>query len=56
MTEWNEYRSLDLEAVAESMRGTAILDTRNLLDPLLAAEHGLVYRGHGRGARPAGDG
>ncbi len=50
MTEWNEYRSMDLEIVAQRMKGRAILDTRNLLDPDAARRLGFTYRGTGRGA------
>jgi len=50
MTEWNEYKALDLNLVAEKMFGRVILDARNLLDPELAREKGFKYRGIGRGA------
>ncbi|ADN00987.1 UDP-glucose dehydrogenase family protein [Spirochaeta thermophila] len=47
-TEWNEYRNLDLERVAELMRERKILDTRNVLDPERARKTGFVYEGVGR--------
>jgi UDPglucose 6-dehydrogenase len=50
MTEWNEYRSLDLRIAAEKMSGRVILDARNLLDPDIVREAGFEYRGTGRGA------
>ena len=49
MTEWNEYRSLDLDTMAEKMKGRVILDARNLLDPKMARDAGFTYRGTGRG-------
>ena len=52
LTDWNEYRSLDLRALADAMAGNIILDTRNLLDPQSAVDHGFIYRGHGRGSPP----
>ena len=48
LTDWNEYRSLDLKALADAMAGKIILDTRNLLDPHAALDYGFIYRGHGR--------
>lgn len=49
MTEWNEYRALDLKIAKEKMTGNIILDARNLLDPELARSSGFIYRGVGRG-------
>jgi UDPglucose 6-dehydrogenase len=48
VTEWPEFRELDLGAVAESMRGTLLIDGRNFLDPDAARTAGLVYEGVGR--------
>lgn len=50
LTEWNEYRSLDLDRVAALMRGKVILDTRNVLDPSAIAARGFRYVGWGRRA------
>ncbi len=49
VTEWNEYRSLDLKKLKNIMKTPAILDTRNLLDPDAAVGLGFEYRGVGRG-------
>ena len=49
VTEWDEFRALDLEIVAERMRGTALVDLRNVYDPLEAERAGLVHFGVGRG-------
>ncbi|CAD7842117.1 UDP-glucose 6-dehydrogenase [Olavius algarvensis spirochete endosymbiont] len=48
LTEWNEYRSLDFSLMRKVMRGKVLLDTRNLLDPKRAREHGFIYRDNGR--------
>jgi UDP-glucose 6-dehydrogenase len=47
-TEWDEFRSLDLEIAKEKMRGSIIMDARNLLDPELAKKMGFVYLSVGR--------
>ncbi|MDF1568678.1 MAG: UDP-glucose/GDP-mannose dehydrogenase family protein [Spirochaetaceae bacterium] len=49
MTEWNEYRSLDLDTLTEKMKGRVVLDARNLLDPAMVRGAGFTYRGTGRG-------
>jgi UDPglucose 6-dehydrogenase len=48
VTEWNEYRSMDLELIKEKMRGTFLYDTRNILDPELTRSKGFIYKGIGR--------
>jgi UDPglucose 6-dehydrogenase len=48
VTEWPEFRELDLAAVAASMRGSLVVDGRNFLDPARVREAGLVYEGIGR--------
>jgi UDPglucose 6-dehydrogenase len=48
LTEWNEYRSLDLDRVKQVMKGKHILDTRNLFDPSKVRALGFVYEGVGR--------
>ncbi|MCK5675124.1 MAG: UDP-glucose/GDP-mannose dehydrogenase family protein [Spirochaetales bacterium] len=49
VTEWNEYRNLNLEKAKSLMKGSIILDTRNLLDYDLVRESGFTYEGVGRG-------
>jgi UDPglucose 6-dehydrogenase len=53
MTEWNEFRSLDLAALGPIMRQKIIIDTRNVLDPAAARAAGFSYAGTGRGAGAA---
>ena len=49
VTEWDEFRALDLEKLAETMRGKVLVDLRNVYDPEEAEEAGLAYYGVGRG-------
>jgi UDPglucose 6-dehydrogenase len=48
VTEWDEFRALDLEKLAKRMRGTALVDLRNVYDREEAERAGLEYRGIGR--------
>ena len=48
LTEWDEFRWLDFDRVLEAMRGRAIVDARNLLDPAAMRRRGFVYQGVGR--------
>ncbi len=48
VTDWNDYRHLDWSALAEHMRGTLVLDARNLLSAQALAGTGLQYVGIGR--------
>lgn len=48
MTEWNEFRSLDLDLLRRMMAHRVIVDTRNVLDPALARAAGFVYACTGR--------
>ena len=50
VTEWEEFRGLDLERVASSMKDPRlVVDGRNLLNPSEVGAAGLRYRGFGRG-------
>ena len=51
VTEWDEFRALDLHRLAESMRGRALIDLRNVYDPEEAERAGLDYYGIGRAPR-----
>jgi UDPglucose 6-dehydrogenase len=48
-TEWNEFRSLDLDRLRGVMRTPVIVDLRNVLDPERARAAGFTYVGTGRG-------
>jgi UDPglucose 6-dehydrogenase len=50
VTEWEEFRNLDLERVAALMEKPKVLvDGRNALDPAAVRAAGIRYRGFGRG-------
>ena len=49
ITEWNEFKNLDLEQVCETMRQPVIFDGRNIYDPGTMKQLGFRYRGLGRG-------
>jgi UDPglucose 6-dehydrogenase len=49
VTEWPEFAELDLGALASSMRGSLLVDGRNLFDPAAVRAAGLTYEGIGRG-------
>jgi UDPglucose 6-dehydrogenase len=49
VTEWDEFRALDLERIAALLRGKALIDLRNVYDRTEAEEAGLTYSGVGRG-------
>ena len=51
VTEWDEFRALDLAKLAKRMRGRALVDLRNVYDGEEAERAGLDYRGIGRSAR-----
>ncbi len=49
LTEWNEFKNIDLEQVREAMKTPVILDGRNIYDPVEMRALGFTYRGVGRG-------
>jgi UDPglucose 6-dehydrogenase len=49
VTEWDEFRALDLERIAELLKGKVLVDLRNVYDPDEAESAGLTYYGVGRG-------
>jgi UDPglucose 6-dehydrogenase len=53
LTEWEQYRTLDLRQLAGAMRGRVLLDFRNILPAEQVARAGLHYRGLGRPAAGA---
>jgi UDPglucose 6-dehydrogenase len=48
VTEWNEFRHLDLARLKRVMRRPVVVDGRNIYDPALMRSLGFVYRGIGR--------
>jgi UDPglucose 6-dehydrogenase len=49
VTEWNEFKQLDLGKLKELMKSPIVVDGRNLYDPQVMANNGFKYRGMGRG-------
>jgi UDPglucose 6-dehydrogenase len=49
VTEWNEFKQLDLERLRSLMRKPVLLDGRNIYDPALLRQTGFIYHGIGRG-------
>ena len=48
MTEWNEFRSLDLKTIKKKMRGNIFLDTRNIISMDELSTLGFAYDNVGR--------
>ncbi len=48
VTEWNEFRQLDLRKIKSLMRNPVILDGRNIYDPATTKMLGFTYVGVGR--------
>jgi UDPglucose 6-dehydrogenase len=49
LTEWNEFRNLDLAKIKSLMSNPTLFDLRNIYEPVLAQELGFTYVGVGRG-------
>ena len=52
VTEWREFRALDLRRIRAAMRTPVFLDGRNLYEPEAMRSLGFVYHGIGRGYSP----
>ena len=48
VTEWNEFKQLDLEKVKNSMHTPNLIDGRNMYDPEKMKQLGFTYKGVGR--------
>ncbi|HRD19076.1 MAG TPA: UDP binding domain-containing protein, partial [Candidatus Marinimicrobia bacterium] len=48
MTEWNEFRNLDLNYLKSVMKNPIMIDTRNIYDPEKVQAVGFVYDCFGR--------
>jgi UDPglucose 6-dehydrogenase len=49
VTEWNEFKQLDLEKLKTLLKSAVIYDGRNIYDPALMRQMGFMYRAIGRG-------
>lgn len=48
LTEWNEFRQLDLVQLAKGLKTRILFDGRNIYEPLRVKELGFIYYGVGR--------
>ena len=48
LTEWNEFRAVNLQHLRNQMRGDVLVDLRNVYQPSLAQAAGFSYYGLGR--------
>ncbi len=48
VTEWNEFRALDLNDLKRRMRGDVLVDLRNVYLPAQTRSAGFSYSGIGR--------
>ena len=48
LTEWDEFKWLDMDKVRDLMASPTIIDTRNLLDRAAVLRRGYAYKGIGR--------
>jgi UDPglucose 6-dehydrogenase len=53
VTEWNEFRSLNMQLMRNAMRRPVLVDGRNLYEATEMNRYGFIYRGMGRGSGPA---
>jgi UDPglucose 6-dehydrogenase len=52
VTEWEQFRALDLEAIKRAMKQPVLIDLRNVYRPTEMAQLGFVYDSVGRGRVP----
>jgi UDPglucose 6-dehydrogenase len=48
VTEWNEFRQLDLVKLAKELKSSVVFDGRNIYDPVQIKQLGYIYYGVGR--------
>ena len=56
VTEWNEFKHLDLAKIKQLMKTPILVDGRNVYDPGMVSTQGFTYRGMGRGYDGSGVG
>ena len=47
LTEWNQYRTMNLKELKDSMKGNRFFDFRNIYDAKIVVSHGFEYVGVG---------
>ena len=53
VTDWNEFKSLNMQQIHDAMRRPVLIDGRNIYEPAEINHLGFIYRGIGRGTGPA---
>jgi len=53
VTEWNEFKSLNMLQIRSNMRRPVLIDGRNIYEAAEMNRLGFIYRGMGRGTGPA---
>ncbi len=48
LTEWDQFRALDIDRIKASLKTPLIVDLRNIYDPKALRDQGIVYHGIGR--------
>jgi UDPglucose 6-dehydrogenase len=48
LTEWNQFRNLDLDSLAKAMNQKQVFDYRNIYDRAQLEAKGFIYTGLGR--------
>jgi UDPglucose 6-dehydrogenase len=51
VTDWNEFKHLDMARIKGSMNEPVLVDGRNIYEPQRMEELGFIYRGIGRGVK-----
>jgi UDPglucose 6-dehydrogenase len=51
-TEWNEFRTMDMERLHDRLKGNVVVDLKNIYEPNRMRELGFVHLGVGRGVPP----
>jgi len=52
VTEWNEFKSLDMHQIKNAMHNPVLIDGRNIYEAIEMKRLGFTYRGIGRGTGP----
>jgi UDPglucose 6-dehydrogenase len=53
VTEWNEFKSLNMQRIKNAMHRHVLIDGRNIYEPVEMDRLGFIYRGMGRGSKRA---
>jgi len=48
MTEWDEFRQINIAHIAQLLNKRVLVDARNILDPAVLREHGFIFDNIGR--------